>query len=272
MVSSESFTVYHGTNLFAAKLMFLYGIRLEAQRRLSDFGKGFYVTFNKDQAKNWALVRANNKQVATLLLDKLNIPKKLYLSHSDVGIPAVISFQINLQNLLQLNGKIFPFPNDLSWSYYHEEWKQFVYKCRAGLRHKYDFVYGPIGGGHFKSHKKIKVSKTKDQLSLNTPEAISCLSEMKILYINNRVFVNRNFNDEKKGVLLNEIKEVLLNNFRLTVDIADELVYKSWVTYLTSDVLLHESPLYWALCLFQGGKSLWYKEYEDKLLSRPALF
>ncbi len=43
--------VYHGTNLFAANLIQYQGIRLEVQRELTDFGRGFYVTLNLAQAK-----------------------------------------------------------------------------------------------------------------------------------------------------------------------------------------------------------------------------
>lgn len=49
-----SCTVYHGTNLFSANIIQQHGIWLSIQRRLTDFGKRFYVTFNFKQARNWA--------------------------------------------------------------------------------------------------------------------------------------------------------------------------------------------------------------------------
>lgn len=38
--------VYHGTNLFSAKVIRRYGVWLSVQRPLTDFGRGFYVTFH----------------------------------------------------------------------------------------------------------------------------------------------------------------------------------------------------------------------------------
>ena len=52
--NTNNYTVYHGTNLFSAKVIQYNGVMLNAQRDLTDFGKGFYVTPNLEQAKKWS--------------------------------------------------------------------------------------------------------------------------------------------------------------------------------------------------------------------------
>ncbi|MCQ6279973.1 DUF3990 domain-containing protein [Bacillus sp. EB600] len=259
---NDTITVYHGTNLFSAQLIHIYGIRLDAQRRFSDFGKGFYVTFNSKQAIRWSIVRANNLQVSPKILEKLNISQDTYLNHYNNKIPVLLSFELDVQKLLTLNGKIFPFPNYPNWKNYYHLWKQFVYKCRAGEPHPFDFVYGPIGGGHFKHHKKIKVSMSKEQLALNSTKAIGCLTNMRIFpFSPYRIPVKA----DKNNLLLGEVQEIITREYGITNEHADSLIRNSWVSGLHRDILLHESPHYWALSLI-GGSRLWVQEYEDKLL------
>lgn len=48
---------------------------LNAQRDLTDFGKGFYVTPNLEQAVKWSYVKAQNPQVNSTILGLLGIKK-----------------------------------------------------------------------------------------------------------------------------------------------------------------------------------------------------
>lgn len=252
------YTVYHGTNLFAATLIKHYGVSLEAQRIFTDFGRGFYVTFNLKQAVRWAKVRANSPQVSAKLLEKLRVNPADYLNHPSVHIPVVAAWDIDLQRILRLKGKISPFPNNPNWESSKSSWEDFVLKCRNGIAHKYDFVYGPIAGGHFKNEKKIRVSKTKDQLSLNTYQAISFLENLRI-YINFNDNI-RNHNDVP--FLREEIVKAVTVITGLDKEYANRLLADSWVSFIHQDILISESPYYWAFSILHGKKALWHDIYE----------
>lgn len=92
---TDNYTVYHGTNLFSAKMILNYGVMLEAQRDYTDFGKGFYVTPNQKQAIKWSYVKAQNPQVNSTILDLLGISEHDYLEHPDIKIPALFKTYIN---------------------------------------------------------------------------------------------------------------------------------------------------------------------------------
>lgn len=108
-------TVYHGTTLFAAKLIQQNGIWLEAQRLRTDFGQGFYVTFSREQAKAWSYFRARNKQLSPHILNLLNLTESDYLNHPDTKIPAYLAFTVDIHALQRLHGRIFPLPHDEKW-------------------------------------------------------------------------------------------------------------------------------------------------------------
>ena len=97
-------TVFHGTNLYFAKLIKKYGVMLKAQRELTDFGKGFYVTTNKKQAIEWAQVKSKNSQMNPDFLKQLSIK-----DHPAKKIPVLITFNLDFNRLIKLNGVIFPY-------------------------------------------------------------------------------------------------------------------------------------------------------------------
>src|SRR5690606_1477189 len=101
-------TVYHGTNLFSARLIRKYGILLHAQRELTDFGIGFYVTPNRKQAIEWAYVKAKNPQVHPMMLNLVGLNKHEFLQHPDTKTPAFLTFTVDWSCLFSLNGLIFP--------------------------------------------------------------------------------------------------------------------------------------------------------------------
>lgn len=175
--------VYHGTNLFSANIIQTIGIRLEVQRQLTDFGKGFYVTFNREQAKNWTHIRASHPQISPELLKQLGLDKTQFFKHPDTRIPAYLAYELNVKQLRQLKGKIFPLPHEADWPEYQKSWKYFVQHCRKGKPHPYDYVYGPVGGGHLTNANEIKASKAKNQLSLNSAKATSCLFKMQVVVL-----------------------------------------------------------------------------------------
>jgi len=107
--NTNNYTVYHGTNLFAAKVIQYNGVLLDAQRELTDFGKGFYVTPNFKQAVNWSYVKAQNPQVNATMLELLGISKNEYLGHPETKIPAYLTYHINMNRLLLVNDPTLSF-------------------------------------------------------------------------------------------------------------------------------------------------------------------
>lgn len=103
-------TVYHGSTEIIKKPDVLHSYRP------LDFGKGFYVTSNKEQAKVWA------KRKGVILESKKSI---------------VNIFEMN-ENFSFLQCKNFG--EDLS------EWIDFVCHCRDGGRdyEKYDLIFGKV--------------------------------------------------------------------------------------------------------------------------------
>jgi hypothetical protein len=273
-------TVYHGTNLFSAKVILYNGIMLNAQRELTDFGKGFYVTSNLKQAKEWSRVKAKNPQVNPTILVSLNLNKNQYLSHPETKIPALLAYSIDIYRLILLNGLIFPMPNDSSWFQYENAWKSFVQNCRMGVKHNYDFVYGPIGGSHENgTYYQAKPSKKKEQLSLNSAKAIKCLSNLRITTLTSekkplkKSTSEDNYNHIRNPVYKNPINHPFLRAIRdqlihigqTSCQHANYLVENSWVATQISkqdSVLFHESPAYWAFFILFGDERLWYRKYE----------
>lgn len=266
-------TVYHGTNLFAAKVIFHNGILLDAQRELTDFGKGFYVTPNLKQAKEWSQVKAKNPQVNPAILELLRINKEEYLNHPEIRIPAYLTYDIDVNCLLQLNGLVFSMPTDALWVYYEQTWKTFVQRCRSGVKHAYDFVYGPIGGSHNGTYSHVKPSKLKEQLSLNSSKSIQCLSNVRITVLSSNKLHKTNIEDLSHHVrhpiishpFLKDIRDHIMHIGPCSYQHANDLVLHSWVATeirKQQSILFHESSAYWAFYILYGDESLWYRNYE----------
>lgn len=239
---------------------------------MTDFGKGFYVTPNLHQAKEWAQVKAHNPQINPTILEIMGINKNEYLNHPETKIPAYLTFNLNLHQLLQLNGLIFPMPDEPHWHKYKEHWQAFVQNCRIGLKHYFDFVYGPVGGRHKGSFSKVKPSYLKEQLSLNSLNAIQCLSNLKITISSHKYTQQvkidphrlRKFND----IFLKRVIEVLMSKGRLSYQDAIELINHSWVAKQIENkesIIWHEHPEYWAFFILFESNKLWYQEYETYL-------
>ncbi|WP_162907581.1 RHS repeat-associated core domain-containing protein [Allorhizocola rhizosphaerae] len=109
----EYLDFYHATTPEAARNIKKYGIDLSAGGVKTDFGQGFYVTTDLDQAQDWA--KRKNK-----------------------GKPgAIVHFRVRLDDLLKLSYKYFPSAG--------MAWGRFVlHHRRGGTRHHYDWVAGPL--------------------------------------------------------------------------------------------------------------------------------
>jgi hypothetical protein len=150
--------MYHGTsseNYYSL----VEGIDISNSRKSLDFGRGFYLTSNFEQASRHAEKRSKNTK------------------------PIVFVYKVNLQLLKQSYGKVF-YKMDL-------EWAEFIYKNRSltkGFVHSFDHVYGGVADGFLDDliddldsgvidinlfYHEIAKYSTYDQLSINNQQLIS---------------------------------------------------------------------------------------------------
>jgi len=172
--SGEPYRVYHGTNLLASEYIKVHGISLVVQNHFTDFGQGFYVTLDRDQAHRWAV----HKSMLSPFHPRIMELFKSGQEYAKLRTPACIMFDLNPEHLTQLNGRIFALPHEPGWDEDKQAWRAFVEKCLAGEPHHYDYVYGPVRG----PHPTIMLSdNSKDQLSLHSARAVQCLSNMELV-------------------------------------------------------------------------------------------
>ena len=105
--------LYHGTNVNFDK------IDLLKSKPNKDFGRGFYLSPNFDQAKNMAETK---------------------VEQLEYGHPIVLQYEVNVDDLKQLNV--------LRFDSYSEEWAKFILANRNNTStkpaHDFDIVIGPI--------------------------------------------------------------------------------------------------------------------------------
>lgn len=105
--------LYHGSNVLIDK------VDLMRSKPYKDFGRGFYLSAEKEQAQQLAEFRALT-----------------------VGGSALVSaFEFDETHLW--DGSL----SYLSFDFYTEEWADFIFRNRneaEGFQHEYDVVYGPI--------------------------------------------------------------------------------------------------------------------------------
>lgn len=133
--------LYHGSNIAIEE------IDLEKSRPCKDFGRGFYLSEDEEQAKQMA-----NFKALTL-----------------GGDPIVTKFHFdwNAIELSNLNIQIF--------KDYSEEWADFVFSNREkDIPTKFDFVYGPIANDKI----GLQIRKLKDG-SIDKVEFLNRLKYMK---------------------------------------------------------------------------------------------
>ena len=153
--------LYHGTeNVSALGLMqpsppMLHSIDLSRCRRLTDFGRGFYLTTVLKQAENWADMQFRNRR------------KKTHPSTEAV----VLRFDVDRNQLAFLFS--LSFVTDQS----NSDFWDFVAYCRSGMsphllrgNRDYDVVFGPVS-----LWSQRLVIKDSDQISFHTQAALKIL-------------------------------------------------------------------------------------------------
>lgn len=158
-------TLYHGSNMEVSKP------RLMQSKRLLDFGNGFYLTSDYEQAKKLA-VRTTDSRSA--------------------GKAAVSVFDVDNDEMQKLNILIFNAPD--------KEWLRFISSNRKGKPEEiiYDIVIGPVANdqtvrtinnylkGYFSDDIAIQLllpQNLKDQYAFKTEKALEILHYKQVVFI-----------------------------------------------------------------------------------------
>ena len=149
--------LYHGSNVEVKEP------KLIPSKRLLDFGAGFYLTSDFEQAKKWALRTTYNREL---------------------GVPTVSVFEVDENELRSLNLLCFNTPD--------KEWLRYISANRTGRQedNEYDVIIGPVANdqairtvnnylrGYFPEDIAIKLllpQKLKDQYAFRTENSIAVL-------------------------------------------------------------------------------------------------
>lgn len=150
--------LYHGSNVEVKTPCLI------PSKRLLDFGAGFYLTSDFEQAKKWAIRTAKNR---------------------GENVPLVSVFQIEEHKMKNLDILLFEGPN--------KEWLRYISANRTGkpATEEYDIVIGPVANdqairtvnnylkGYFSEDIAIQLllpQKLKDQYAFKTERALEILN------------------------------------------------------------------------------------------------
>lgn len=157
--------LYHGSNLVVKEP------KIIKSKRLLDFGTGFYLTSDYEQAKKWA-VRTTSRR--------------------EEGVPTISVFNIEECQIERLDSLIFDAAN--------KEWLQYISLNRTdrSAEDKYDLVIGPVANdqairtvnnylkGYFNEDIAIQLllpQNLKDQFAFKTENALSILEFSEVKFI-----------------------------------------------------------------------------------------
>jgi Protein of unknown function (DUF3990) len=156
--------VFHGTDtaaltqfdVRAGSQLAGFEVSLAQCRPDSDFGRGFYVTTNEQQAREWANTRVRQSKSSVRPLR---------------GVRAVVLvFKLDLTNLARLDALCFVRPTDHYFAFVDEcRLKQNLHN-RKGSSKAYDIVYGPV-----RMWPQRLVIQDGDQWGFHTEAAIAIL-------------------------------------------------------------------------------------------------
>ncbi len=133
--------LYHGSNIN------IDTIDLTKSKPFKDFGKGFYLSDNREQAEEMAIFK----------------------SSISGGYPIVTRFEFNALGLESSGLKIQKF------GLYSDEWLDFIIANREGYKvEQFDFVYGPIADDKV----GFQLRKFKDKM-IDKKELLEKLKYMK---------------------------------------------------------------------------------------------
>ncbi|MCX6594434.1 MAG: DUF3990 domain-containing protein [Acidobacteria bacterium] len=150
--TNQPLTVFHGTNVGAARRILKSGIDLNRARQGTDFGPGFYVTTLQQQAWNWSVSRfEKDPTVLRFRLDRLDFGRATCLFFLDAGVLA-------------------------------EDYWSFVWACRRGATKHHAIGYYDVVGGPFASTWRMRTADPAgNQLSFHTSAGVSLLGKGEII-------------------------------------------------------------------------------------------
>lgn len=157
--------LYHGSNVEVKEP------KIIKSKRLLDFGMGFYLTSDFEQAKKWA-VRTTNRR--------------------EEGVPIISVFRIDEVDFDKLELRVFEAAN--------KEWLRYISMNRTdkSAEDSYDVVVGPVANdqairtvnnylkGYFTEDIAIQLllpQNLKDQYSFKTEKALSILKFFEVKYV-----------------------------------------------------------------------------------------
>jgi hypothetical protein len=180
--------VYHGT-ITSHKTSLVKGIDIGRCKKNTDFGQGFYTTFNQQQAIDFATSCSyfNNKYQKNRMS---NIPDW----QPSFSNPLILTYAVDKNVLATLNGLLFDCCDKI--------WAEFIYNNRLGidflhsayhnLDTRFDYVYGCMADAEIATaiadakQKNITYDEfccliepydkfSQNQLSFHTLQSLSCL-------------------------------------------------------------------------------------------------
>ena len=157
--------LYHGSNVEVREPQII------KSKRLLDFGTGFYLTSDYEQAKKWAMRTTARREE---------------------GIPTISIFSIEKCEIEKLSTLIFDAAN--------KEWLRYISMNRTDkyIEDSYDLVIGPVANdqairtvnnylkGYFDEDIAIQLllpQKLKDQYAFKTEKALSVLKFSEVKFI-----------------------------------------------------------------------------------------
>jgi hypothetical protein len=163
--TNQDLVLFHGTDLASALAILSGGVNLALCSPLTDFGRGFYTTTNRDQAINWAVLRA----------------LKLSVAGKPSAKGAVLRTSVDRIWLGGLDTLAFVREDPATG------FPEFVRYCRSGgtphkppLNGDYQVVYGPVvqWQGLFGPTLQLFVLKDCDQVSFHDASAVDSSSPL----------------------------------------------------------------------------------------------
>ncbi|WP_339251743.1 DUF3990 domain-containing protein [Sporosarcina sp. FSL W8-0480] len=172
--------LYHGTIDLYSDSVLKHGVKIFPRKKGGvDFGPGFYLTSNFEQAENWAKRRTEKPIPIKSILELSSITIGDFLGMKKDFQPTVLKFRIkDAAEWEELNYKVFGAEDSV--------WREFVWNMRQGnqdpLKSK-DWIYGPVADGGLLStnFKDIKAYHNKNQLAVLTDEAAQHLELLEVV-------------------------------------------------------------------------------------------
>lgn len=169
--NSDNF-FFHGTNNLYEKLISKEIIITTRKRGGVDFGPGFYLTQNENQAREFTSARTNEKKWAIPqreVLDKLGMSVTDFLRMKDSLEPVIMVYKLKNSAYWE---QLYKEKQFILYNNGNMNWKKHIWTWRQSESppDKWLATYGPVadGGGIYSpTFKDIKAIEDMDQLAIH---------------------------------------------------------------------------------------------------------